>query len=436
VSDGASRSRPGGGRIRPPNPAAEIPADPHPLRPTALEIASGRMYGEHRDAAELPADSGDRARSPLTVLEDVLLPALRRPPCLVSFSGGRDSSAVLAAATRAARREALPPPVPVTLRVRNAPMAEESEWQERVVRHLGLREWEVREVGEELDRLGPLSVAVIRRHGVLYPPNTFLQVPLLEAARGGTLLNGFGGDELFTWWRWRYHADLFARRRRPRPRDALALALATTPAGVRSWWERRRSSWEALPWLRPNAASMASRLYAAERAGQPRYWSRWVGWFMRRRMLAAARWSLSLLASDVGTLLLHPLLDHAFVEAVAKAGRRLGFGDRTAAMRAIFADALPDALLSRRTKARYSEALWGRRAREFAEGWGGGGIDYELVNPELLRNEWLKPLPHDDSAMLMHAAWLSESGHGSRTGPPGHVAATALGLGGTAPERS
>jgi asparagine synthase (glutamine-hydrolysing) len=63
---------------------------------------------------------------PVTELERVVVPALRRPPCLVSFSGGHDSSLVLAAAARAARRERLPAPIPVTWRVRDAPAAEES----------------------------------------------------------------------------------------------------------------------------------------------------------------------------------------------------------------------------------------------------------------------------------------------------------------------
>jgi hypothetical protein len=98
----------------------------------------------------------------------------------------------------------------------------------------------------------------------------------------------------------------------------------------------------------------------------------------------------------------------------------LGFGDRTASMRAIFSEALPDALLSRMTKARYGEAFWGRRTREFAARWGGGGVDDELVDSAALRREWLKPNPHEDSAMLLHAAWLSEQGEGSppsRRGP-------------------
>jgi len=164
---------------------------------------------------------------------------------------------------------------------------------------------------------------------------------------------------------------------------------------------------------------MVSGLVASAHVEQPRVWSRWVGWFMRRRMLAAARWSLSLLAADVGTVLVYPLLDPSFLSAVARAGGRFGFGDRpekrhdphgrTAAMRAIFSEALPEGVLARPTKARYGEAFWGAREREFAERWGGGGVDGELVDPEVLRSEWLKPYPHNASAMLMHAAWLSET---------------------------
>jgi hypothetical protein len=243
------------------------------------------MFGEDPEAAGIP--DLKEARAPLAALEQSVLPALERAPCLVSFSGGRDSSCVLAVAARAARREGLPAPIPVTLRVRDAPMADESAWQEQVVRHLGLRDWELREAGEELERLGPLSVSVLERHGVLYPPNPFLQIPLLEAARGGCLLSGLGGDELFASWRWRNHADALARRRRAAPLDALRLANAASPAALRRRRERRRYRLRELVWLRPEAASLASQLAADARAEQPRTWSRWVDWFARRRALRA-----------------------------------------------------------------------------------------------------------------------------------------------------
>src|SRR5687767_6252 len=75
---------------------------------------------------------------PVTALQDVLVPALRRPPCVVAFSGGRDSALVLAGAVAAARREGLDEPIAVSVRFPNAPDADESHWQERVVRYLKL----------------------------------------------------------------------------------------------------------------------------------------------------------------------------------------------------------------------------------------------------------------------------------------------------------
>lgn len=378
------------------------------LRPSPLEIAAGRMFGEHEGAQGI-GKADDGTLSPLAALEAAILPALARPPCLVSFSGGRDSSSVLAAATRAAAREGLDPPVPVTLRLRDAPMSDEAEWQELVVRHLGLRDWERREAGDEMERLGPFSLSVLRRHGVLYPPNTFIQIPMLEAARGGTLLSGFGGDELFATWRWRNHADALARRRRPAPLDALRLAYAASPGALRTWREGRRPRLTELVWLRPEAARQASRLEAEARARQPRSWSRWVDWFVHRRSMCSSQWSLSLLAADAGAALIHPLLEPGFLAALARAGGHLGFGDRTVAMRAIFGDLLPDEVLTRATKARYSEVLWGRGTREFAERWSGRPAD-QLVDADVLRREWLKPAPQEDSAMLLHAAWLREAG--------------------------
>jgi len=377
------------------------------LRPNPLELAAGRMFGLHSGAPKI-ADADGSGRAPLAALEAAILPYLERGPCFVAFSGGRDSSTVLAAATRAARREGLPRPVPVTLRVRDAPRAEESEWQERVIRHLGVEDWERCEVGEDMDRVGAFSVSVLRRHGVLYPPNTFLQIPLLEAARGGCLLAGLGGDELFAGWRWRNRADALARRRRPRARDPLGMAFAASPTLVRRWRETRRYRLAGLVWLRPEAARAASRLVATARAEQPRAWPRWVDWVARRRSVCAAQWSLSLLASDADTVLVHPLLDPGFVAAFARAGGRLGFGDRTAGMRAMFGDLLPDDVLCRPTKAEYGEVFWGSGTREFATRWSGAGVDSELVDPDALRREWLKPRPHEDSAMLLHAAWLAE----------------------------
>src|SRR6478672_1047289 len=79
---------------------------------------------------------------PLAVLAQSILPALQRPPCMVSFSGGMDSSFVLAIAAHIARAAGLPAPIPITWRFTGAPLADESGWQEKVIASLAITEWE------------------------------------------------------------------------------------------------------------------------------------------------------------------------------------------------------------------------------------------------------------------------------------------------------
>jgi hypothetical protein len=89
----------------------------------SLEVATGIVLG-----VDTPlVDEGPR-RTPAEAIEAVLRPALERAPCLVSFSGGRDSSAVLASATDLARREGLPLPIPATNRFPDAPGSDEAVW--------------------------------------------------------------------------------------------------------------------------------------------------------------------------------------------------------------------------------------------------------------------------------------------------------------------
>ena len=78
----------------------------HELSP--LEVASGLVFGLLPAAEAAPA--AGPPEDPLEALEAAVRPALERSPCVVSFSGGRDSSAVLAVATQVARREGLPLP--------------------------------------------------------------------------------------------------------------------------------------------------------------------------------------------------------------------------------------------------------------------------------------------------------------------------------------
>lgn len=195
---GSRRNGPGSdaGRMATPAGAGEPPA---PLRPTALELASGVVLGERWEPRlpQVPA-----SLTPRQALEDAILPALECMPCLVSFSGGRDSSVVLALAAAVARRHGLPAPVPFTVRFPGVAMADESEWQELVVRHLRLDDWQRYEAGDgELDLVGPVATRLMRRHGVLWPSNAHLVEPACRAASGGSLLTGLEGDGLLGAWR-------------------------------------------------------------------------------------------------------------------------------------------------------------------------------------------------------------------------------------------
>ena len=159
---------------------------------TPLEIAWGYVPG-HTEALPRPAVG---QADPRVALEHVVGEALRNPPCGVAFSGGRDSSAVLAIATHVARREGLADPVPITRVFPDAPAADEGQWQELVVGHLELADWQRVSIHDELDVVGPLAAAHLVEHGVVWPPMIHADVPLLGSLRGGSLIDGEGGDEV------------------------------------------------------------------------------------------------------------------------------------------------------------------------------------------------------------------------------------------------
>src|SRR5690625_7336371 len=105
------------------------------VRPSAFEIAVCWMHGVDPPTAVPPT-----SKSPRDALDDAIRPALVGGPCFVTFSGGRDSSAVLAAATELARRDGLPDPIPVTRTSPGLPAAAEPGWQRLGIDHGGVRQ--------------------------------------------------------------------------------------------------------------------------------------------------------------------------------------------------------------------------------------------------------------------------------------------------------
>jgi asparagine synthase (glutamine-hydrolysing) len=376
---------------------------------TPLEIASGLLLGSSRTAVDLA--HRDASRSSRAALEDAIRPALQRPPCLVSFSGGRDSSAVLAVAAHVARREGLAPPVAFTLRFPGAPDSDEAEWQERVISHLRLDDWVRRDLDDELDCIGFYARAAINRHGLLWPFNAHFVAPAAEAANGGSVLTGAGGDQIFAFSRLERHRDLLARHVRPRPRDALRLAYMLGPAPLRRAVVRRRTTDPLeLPWLRPAAKRAVAAAIAANDASEPVRTREHLRWILGLRALRVGVACFELVARDYGASLGTPLLEPGFAATLTREPGRSFYMDRTRAMRALVGDLLPADVCERTSKAVFQDPFWNRHARAFVEHWDGRGVDEALVDADALRDYWRSPEPVAQSMTLLQSAWLATRG--------------------------
>jgi asparagine synthase (glutamine-hydrolysing) len=313
---------------------------------------------------------------------------------------------VLALATHLARRESLPPPIPATNRFPAVESTDEADWQELVVERLGLDDWHRLVFDDELDAVGPIATRGLERHGLLWPFNAFFHTPLLEAARGGSLLTGIGGDEQLGESRFARANDVLARRAKPELRDILRVGFALAPGFARAAVLRRRPP-ARFPWLRPEGQRQLIARWSAQAGREPRRYDRRVGWWPRLRSVRIGFHSLDLLAQDADASIVHPLSDPAFAAALAHEGGN-PVTDRTTRMQALFRELLPPELLARPTKAQFDAAFWGRPSRELTSRWNGAGAPPDLVDPDRLRDEWGKVVPTPQSFTLLQAAWLAE----------------------------
>ena len=355
--------------------------------------------------------------TPLAALEEAVAVALSREPCVVSFSGGGDSSAVLAVAVRVARERGSP----LRSRSRSASPAcrppkspaGRSVWSVTSAFRTGFGS----RSATSSTSLAPARARGLAQHGLLWPANAHFHAPVFERAAGGSALTGLDGDGLLGGWRWQRARAVIERIDKAEPRDALRLALALAPASLRAAALARRQPL-AVSWLRPAARQQLVRSLARELASEPRAWPARVAWFARRRYLRLGIDSLALLASEHDVEVHHPLLDPGFLSALAADGGRGGYGTRIEATRTLFGDLLPAEVVERRTKAEFGTALWGPQARAFAAGWDGTGVDAELVDERLLRTAWSAPNPPLGAATLLQVAWLDANRSGGAASPP------------------
>lgn len=387
-----------------------------------LELATGIVTGTG------PAPAGDdepAPRSPLEALESACRGALRRPPCLVSFSGGLDSSLVLAAATGVARREGLPLPIPATNRFPLADHTDETEWQELVVGRLGIEDWLRIELTDELDVVGEVATRALTRHGLLWPFNAHFHVPILDAAAGGTVLTGIGGDEVLGRSRWARATAALTGRVRPTRHDVPRVVFLGAPHWLKRDVIARRMP-AVFPWLTAPAAHEFTRRWAADEASQPARLERRLRDLDRARWLQLGLRSMDLLAADAGAAIVHPLATRSFRSGFAGIAPRYGFHrGRSAAIRACFDGLLPPQLLERGSKARFEGAFWGPASRAFASGWDGTGIDPSVVDAAALRAEWALDEPDAHTYLLLQHLWLERSANGRLK--KGHLGLSASG---------
>ncbi len=371
--------------------------------PGPCEVAVG-----YSGCADVPVAPG--ALTPRAALERAVGETLRQGRCFVSFSGGRDSSAVLAVAAHVARTHGYPLPVPVVLRYPGREDTEESGWQDLVLTHLGLRNAVIHSVDRPEGYLGATARDGLARRGLLWPPALQLPDPILGTARGGVLITGEGGDEVLGARRVTALTLLVRLHRRPTRRLLRLAARALEPGPLRTAGARRRlRRADLLPWLTAEGAALAADRLARD-AAAPLRWDRETARLLGRHAAEIFTDNYALVAREHDVLVEHPLVAPGFVHALARAGGPWGYAGRTDLMRRLFSDLLPEALLARPTKAHFGQVRWGGPERDFARAWDGTGLDTRLVDVSRVRAEWLSDRPAGASALALQAAWLAAEG--------------------------
>jgi asparagine synthetase B (glutamine-hydrolysing) len=381
----------------------EPDAVPRVSRPTELEIAAGAVVGFVEEPPELPIER----LQPRVVVGQIIREALISGQCYVSFSGGRDSSVILAIALDVARNEGLPAPVPITNRYPGAAGAEEDYWQNLVIEYLGIKEWIILERSEDADFLGSAGTEGLRRFGVLWPAPIFLAKPIEETARGGTVLTGEGGDEYLGNRRLstlrRALQNPFAVRR-----GLSEAASAMIPTGLIRQSRKRTFALDTVPWLKsPFREAFLDQL--ADEMVEPRSSRRALARLLARRSPTMGSGNRSAIAGQRDVRYVDPLSHPRLAASIAWKYGRLGPAGRTQVFKQEFGTLLPDEIISRNSKAFFNHVYFGAGTRAFVAEWDGTGVDPSIVDADRLRQAWQEPLIDSQTALLLQSAWLHQN---------------------------
>ncbi|WP_227994682.1 asparagine synthase-related protein [Luteimicrobium xylanilyticum] len=344
--------------------------------------------------------------TPRAVLERLLDRATEGRRTYVMFSGGRDSSSLLALATSCARRRGDDDPMPVTLRHPGVLEADETAWQELVIDHLGLRDHLVIEVRGEQELLGEPARRAMGRRGAVWPSALQLRDVAYRQLDDGVVVTGEGGDHVLTAHRITMLRNVLHDRRVPSWHE---LRLAAATFEPRRRYVRRVGSLASRHWLRGAAQSAYSQA-VGELARSPLSWARATLRTFDPRVQSVILHNHEEGIREYGLEPLTPFAHPEFHAALARSGGFWGYEGRTHVFRMLFGDLLPDAILARQTKASFNGARWGELEKEFARSWTGDCFDPEWVDAEALRREWLSDRPGPGSDYLIQLAWAASEG--------------------------
>ena len=271
-------------------------------------------------------------------------------------------------------------------------------------------EWERRDIGAELDLVGPLAAPVLQGHGApVFPAAIAPTVLLTSIGAGGALVTGNFGDEVLGDHRAAILGAVWRRRgRRMTASDWYATATAAAPGPVRA---RLLRKWvDGRPWLRDPLRDEVLDREVADALARPLAWDASVRTALRPRAVALGTATRSVIAEERGCSLFEPFGAPGFVSALARHGGRFGRLGRAAVVRLLAGNLLPAALPGRTDKASFNRSRFGPATRAFAARWDGSGVDHDLVDPEALRAAWLSDHPSANTALLLQEAWLADDG--------------------------
>jgi asparagine synthase (glutamine-hydrolysing) len=360
-------------------------------------------------AAPVPSIRARRA-APAVALEQSIADLLDDGPCYVAFSGGADSSLVLSAAVVVCRRHGHADPIPVTYRYANAARTDEREYQEAVVRELGLRDWTVLELADT-DLVGPQATELLVEHGPLFPASAFATAAALRGLSPGLFLTGEGGDDVLGPRRWTAanHAarSLIRDRKLPPLRFARGALRGLVPAALRAGSTFADIDTAYAPdWLKAKSRRRLVEKAVVLEAREPLTPVRWLRYHLSLPWVSIGTHNLRALHDAVGFRWEAPLLSPSLLGALAGSTSWWEYRGRSALLHRHFGELLPAAVVERSTKALFGDVLFGPHTKAFARAWSGEGAPAG-VDAERLRSIWLGEDPHIGTALLLQHCWLA-----------------------------